>query len=58
VAAWRAPGAIGHRARPVFPGAALRKALTEGRVRRLSRTTFAPADTGNDDPAGERNQQP
>jgi MFS family permease len=37
--------------------AALRKALAEGRVRRLSRTSFAAAGTGNDDPAGEHKQQ-
>jgi hypothetical protein len=36
--------------------AALRKAVAQGRVRRLTRTTFAPADTGNDNPAREQNQ--
>ena len=35
---------------------ALRKAVAEGRVRRLTRTTFAPADTSNDDRASEHNQ--
>jgi MFS family permease len=38
--------------------AAMREAIAEGRVRRLSRTTFAPADRANDDPAGEPDQQP
>jgi hypothetical protein len=33
--------------------ASLREAPVEGRVRRLSRTSFATADNGNDDPAGE-----
>jgi MFS family permease len=38
--------------------AALREAIAEGGVRRLSRTTFAARDSANDDPAGEPNQQP
>jgi hypothetical protein len=38
--------------------AALREAIAAGGVRRLSRTTFAPAGTGTNDPASEPNQQP
>jgi hypothetical protein len=39
--------------RPGMFSALLREAPVEGRVQRLSRTGFATADTGKDDPAGQ-----
>ena len=44
-----------HWGRGVF-SEALRKAVAEGRVRRLTRTTFAAKDGGSDDRAGEHSQ--